>query len=99
VETKERHSAGFDGRMPGRVRGLRLSWTDTATRDITVTIHYDFMMTCRGISGNGSPLAMARAAPIMLDRFTSERLAVVEAESAVDERPIRYRVVRLPSMS
>jgi hypothetical protein len=82
---RKRHSAELPWPPPGVSVGFVFRGPDTATRDITVTIHYE-LYDGLPILGKWLTVSNGTSRAIMLDRFTSERLAVVEAESAVDER-------------
>lgn len=89
--------------LPWPPAGARLDLTfrgpDDATRDLEVQVHYEIY---QGVPVIGKWLTIRNGTgrTITLDRFSSERLAAVEAESAVDERPdIAWRTPAITVLS
>ena len=85
VWKRKRHSTDLPWPLPGATLALHFRGPDDATRGIRVTVYHELY---DGLPVLGKWLTVSNGTdhPITLDRFTSERLAVVEAESAVDER-------------
>ncbi len=82
---RKRHSADLPWPPPGAALALSFRGPNEATRGITVTVHHE-VYDGLPVWGKWLTVSNGTARAIMLDRFTSERLAAVEAESAVDER-------------
>lgn len=82
---RKRHSAELPWPPPGATLALSFHGPNEATRGITVTVHHALY---DGLPVLGKWLTVSNGTDrtITLDRFASERLAAVEAESAVDER-------------
>lgn len=84
----KRTRPGADLAWPPRGTGLTLAFRgpDDATRDVAVDVHYEIY---DGIPVIGKWLTVSNGTTrsLGLDRVAVERLALVEAESAVDERP------------
>ncbi len=70
----------------GNAVDLVFQGPDEATRGVTVTIHYE-LLDGLPVLGKWLVLSNGTAKGVTVDRCTVERLAVVEAESAVDQRP------------
>ena len=85
VWKRKRHSADLPWPPPGATLALNFQGPNEATRDITVTVHHE-LYDGLPVLGKWLTVSNGTARTLTLDRFTSERLAVVEAESAVDER-------------
>lgn len=85
VWKRKRHSANFPWPLPGATLALTFRGPTESTRGIIVTVHHEIY---DGLPVLGKWLTVSNGTEraITLDRFASERLAVVEAESAVDER-------------
>ena len=82
---RKRHSADLPWPPPGASLALNFHGPNEATHGITVTIHHE-LYDGLPVLGKWLTVSNGTARTITLDRFASERLAVVEAESAVDER-------------
>jgi len=82
---RKRHSAELPWPPPGTTLALSFRGPNEATRGITVTVHHE-LYDGLPVLGKWLTVSNGTERPITLDRFASERLAVVEAESAVDER-------------
>jgi hypothetical protein len=85
VWKRKRHSADLPRPLPGATLALTFRGPDEATRGVTVTIHHE-LYDGLPIFGKWLTFSNGSAHTITLDRFSSERLGIVEAESAVDER-------------
>ncbi|MCW5551967.1 MAG: alpha-galactosidase [Verrucomicrobiae bacterium] len=85
VWKRKRHSADLPWPLPGATLALTFGGPTESTRGIAVTVHHEIY---DGLPVLGKWLTVSNGTEraITLDRFASERLAVVEAESAVDER-------------
>ena len=95
----KRHHADIPWPPPGMSLDLRFRGSEGPHRDLFVTVHHELY---DGLPVFGKWLTVSNGGPreIILDRFTSERLAVVEAESAVDERPnIAWRTPAIDVLS
>jgi len=82
---RKRHSADLPWPPPGATLALSFRGPNEATRGITVAIHHE-LYDGLPVLGKWLTVSNGTARTITLDRFASERLAIVEAESAVDER-------------
>ncbi len=82
---RKRHSADLPWPPPGASLALNFRGPNEATRGITVTVHHE-LYDGLPVLGKWLTVSNGTAGTITLDRFASERLAVVEAEAAVDER-------------
>lgn len=82
---RKRHSADLPWPPPGATLALSFRGPNEATRGITVTVHHE-LYDGLPVLGKWLTVSNGTARTITLDRFASERLAIVEAESAVDER-------------
>ncbi len=82
---RKRHSADLPWPPPGATLALSFRGPNESTRDITITVHHELY---HGLPVLGKWLTVSNGTQrtITLDRLASERLAIVEAESAVDER-------------
>lgn len=83
---RKRHAAALAWPAPGVSLAFDYHGPDDATRDIQITVHYE-LYDGLPVIAKWFTLTNRSTRAITLDRFTSERLAMVEAESAVDERP------------
>jgi hypothetical protein len=82
---RTRHNADLPWPPSGARIALKFRGPTEATREIIITVHHEMYdglpVTCKWLTiSNGT------SRTITIDRFASERLAVVEVESAVDER-------------
>ncbi|MBE0545864.1 MAG: alpha-galactosidase [Verrucomicrobia bacterium] len=82
---RKRHSANLPWPLPGTTLALTFRGPTESTRGITVTVHHE-LYDGLPVLGKWLTVSNGTTRAITLDRFASERLAVVEAESAVDER-------------
>ncbi len=82
-----RHAGNGTWPAPGASLTLEFAGDTAACRGITVGLHYEIY---DGIPVIGKWLTVSNATSrtITVDRLTTERLAIVEAESAVDERQL-----------
>jgi len=85
VWKRKRHSADLPWPPPGTTLALNFRGPDDATHGILVTVHHK-LYDGLPVLGKWLTVSNGTKRSITLDRFASERLAVVEAESAVDER-------------
>ncbi|MFO0914800.1 MAG: hypothetical protein U0795_17715 [Pirellulales bacterium] len=83
---KKRHAADLPFPPAGSAIDMVYRRPLEGTPDLTVTVHYEIY---DGIPVIGKWISVTNegSRSIRLDRFQGERLACVEAESAVDERP------------
>lgn len=83
---RARRGASLPWPPAGRAVDLDFAGATEETRGITVTVRHEIY---DGVPVLGKWLTVSNgtARSLSLDRFTLERLAMVEAESAVDERP------------
>ena len=81
----KRHHADLPWPPPGATFSLIFHGSDETTRNISVTVHHE-LYDGLPVLGKWLTVSNGTGHTITLDRFTSKRLAVVEAESAVDER-------------
>ena len=96
---RKRHSADLPWPPPGATLALNFRGPDEATRGVTVTVHHE-LYDGLPVLGKWLTVSNGTARTITLDRFTSERLAIVEAESAVDERTdIAWRTPTITALS
>lgn len=86
VWKRKRRSADLPWPPPGAAVDFVFRGPDGATGGIAVTVHYE-IYDGLPVIGKWISIKNAQAKPIRIDRFESERLAVVEGESAVDDRP------------
>ncbi len=96
---KVRHSADLAWPPSGVALSLSFRGPDDATRDLTVTVHHELY---DGLPVLGKWLVISNGTDrvVRLDGLATERLAIVEAESAVDERPnIAWRTPALTVLS
>jgi hypothetical protein len=94
-----RHAGNGTWPAPGASLTLEFAGDTAACRGITVGLHYEIY---DGIPVIGKWLTVSNATSrtITVDRLTTERLAIVEAESAVDERPnIAWRTPAITTLS
>lgn len=82
---RKRHATGGDWPPSGVRVSFTYSSPDSVVRPVRVTVHYELYdglpVYCKWITVENLGLE-----PITVDTFTSELIAAVEAESAVDER-------------
>lgn len=81
-----RHSANLPWPPPGVALSLTFHGPDEATREVTVTVHHE-LYDGLPVLGKWLTISNGTSRTITIDRLATERLAAVEAESAVDERP------------
>jgi hypothetical protein len=96
---RTRHSADLPWPPAGAAVDLVFRGPDEATRGLSVTVHHEIY---DGVPVLGKWLVVSNGTDhvVTLDRFTSERLAVVEAEAAVDDRPgVSWRTPALDVLS
>lgn len=86
VWKRKRHAAPLAWPPAGVSVDLRFGGSTPATRDITVLIHHE-IYDGLPVLGKWLTVQNGTSNALTLDRFALERLAIVEAESAVDERP------------
>lgn len=99
VWKRKRHAADLPWPPPGANLALEFRGPTEATRGITITIHHE-LYDGLPVLGKWLTVSNGTASAITLDRFSSERLAVVEAESAVDERTdIAWRTPAITPLS
>ena len=93
---RTRHSANLPWPPPGAALDLAFRGSSGVGTNVVVSLHYEIY---DGLPAIGKWLSVSNigANPVTLDRFTSEMLGLVEAESAVDERPTNRW--RLPAVS
>ncbi len=93
---RSRRSAGLPWPPPGASLDLAFRGSSGPVSNVVVSIHYEIY---DGLPVIGKTLSVSNnsSEPVTLDRFTSEILGMVEAESAVDERPTNRW--RLPAVS
>jgi len=95
----KRHSADLPWPPPGAALALRFQGPTEASRGITVTVHHE-LYDGLPVLGKWLTVSNGTGRILTLDRFASERFAVVEAESAVDERTeIAWRTPPLTVLS
>lgn len=80
-----RHAADLPWPPHGKALTLSFRGPTDATRDVTVDVHYE-IYDGLPVIGKWITVRNDTGRPLRLDRLTTERLAAVEAESAVDER-------------
>ena len=96
---RARHSAGLPWPPLGTALTLSFRGPNDATRLVALKIHYE-LYDGLPVLGKWLTLSNGTDHPIRIDRLTTERLAVVEAESAVDERPnIAWRTPAISVLS
>lgn len=81
-----RRSAPLPWPPPGISFTVSFRGPDDATRDVHVKVHYE-LYDGLPVLGKWLSISNGTQRAINLDKLTTERLSVVEAESAVDERP------------
>lgn len=95
----KRHSADLPWPPPGVTGDFSYAGPDEATRGVVVTVHYE-LYDGLPVLGKWLTVSNGTAKPITLDRATTEFLAAVEAESAVDSRPTnKWRLPPIAVMS
>ncbi|MFN0067942.1 MAG: alpha-galactosidase [Limisphaerales bacterium] len=80
-----RRAAELPWPPPGRVLTLNFRGPDEGTRGLAVAVHHE-LYDGLPVLGKWLSVSNGTGRAVRLDRFESERLAIVEAESAVDER-------------
>ncbi|MBL9135506.1 MAG: hypothetical protein JNK85_06540 [Verrucomicrobiales bacterium] len=94
-----RHAGNKTWPAPGASLTLEFAGEAAACRGITVSLHYEIYDGIPVI-GKWITVSNATSRTITIDRLTTERLAIVEAESAVDERPdIAWRTPAITTLS
>ena len=83
---RTRHSANLPWPPPGATLSLTFRGPDEATRDIAITVHHE-LYDGLPVLGKWITVSNGTSRTITLDRLATERIAAVEAEAAVDERP------------
>ncbi len=83
---RTRHSANLPWPPPGATLSLRFRGPDDSTRDIMIAVHHE-LYDGLPVLGKWITVSNGTQRTITLDRLASERIAAVEAEAAVDERP------------
>ena len=83
---RTRPGANLPWPPPGATLSLTFRGPDEATRDLTVTVHHE-LYDGLPVLGKWTTISNGTPRTITLDRLATERLAAVEAEAAVDERP------------
>ncbi len=81
-----RHSADLPWPPNGAALTLSFRGPDDATRGLAVEVHYE-IYSQMPVLGKWLTISNGTSHPLRINRLTTERLAAVEAESAVDERP------------
>ena len=96
---RKRHAAPLPWPTPGVTLDLHYQGPDEATRPITVSIHYE-LYDGLPVLGKWVRVQNGGAKPVTLETLTTELLACVEAESAVDARETnRWRLPPISVMS
>ena len=96
---RKRHSADLPWPPPGATLDFTYTGPDAATRGVAVTVHYE-LYDGLPVLGKWLTVSNGTSQPLTLDRVTTEVLAAVEAESAVDSRPTnRWRLPPLAVLS
>jgi hypothetical protein len=89
---RRRHAANLPWPPPGVTLDFVYEGRAAETTGLRVTVHYE-MYDGLPLWGKWLTLSNGTARAVMLDRLTTETLACVEAESAVDARPTnRWRL-------
>lgn len=95
----KRHHADIPWPPPGMSLDLHFHGPEGPNRNVFVTVHHE-LYDGLPVFGKWLTVSNGTAREIVLDRFTLERLATVEAESAVDERPnIAWRTPAIDVLS
>jgi hypothetical protein len=81
-----RHSANLPWPPPRATLSLTYRGPDDATRDVSVVVHHE-LYDGLPVLGKWLTISNGTSRTITVDRLATERIAAVEAESAVDERP------------
>ncbi len=81
-----RHAADLPWPPPGARLTLSFQGTSTESRNVTVQVHYE-LYDGLPVLGKWMSVHNGTARPVRIDHLETERLAMVEADSAVDERP------------
>jgi len=96
---RKRHSADLPWPPPGATFTLNFRGPDDSTRGVTITVHHE-LYDGLPVLGKWLTVSNGTERPITLDRFTSERLAIVESESAVDDRTdVAWRTPAITTLS
>jgi hypothetical protein len=85
VWKRKRHGADLAWPLPGVAIDFTYRGPSEATQGIAITVHYE-LYDGLPVIAKWLTVTNAGTKPVRLDRFEVERLAFVEAESAVDER-------------
>ena len=83
---RARHGPNLPWPPPGATLSLTFYGPDEATRDVIVTVHHE-LYDGLPVLGKWMSISNGTSRAILIDRLATERIAAVEAESAVDERP------------
>lgn len=81
-----RRSAELPWPPPGAALALAFGGPDDTTRGLRVEVHYE-LYDRLPVLGKWLTVSNGTSRAVRIDHFVTERLAAVEAESAVDERP------------
>ena len=96
---RKRRAADLPWPLPGVAVDFVYRGPDAATKDVEVTVHYE-LYHGKPILGKWISVKNLGQQPIKLSKFESERLALVEAESAVDSRgPGDWRLPEIDVLS
>ncbi len=96
---RKRPAADLPWPPPGVTLDLRFEGKDDARRGLAVTVHHE-LYDGMPVLGKWLTVSNGTGRTIHLDRVTTELLALVEAESAVDQRPTnRWRLPPVSVMS
>ncbi len=96
---RKRRGADLPWPLPGVAIDCIYRSDDARAAGVLVTVRYE-LYDGLPVLGKWISVSNSSGQPVRLDRFESERLAVVEAESAVDERPgVAWRVPDLDVLS
>ncbi|MFO0898719.1 MAG: hypothetical protein U0836_14945 [Pirellulales bacterium] len=96
---RKRRAADLPWPLPGVAIDCIYRSDDPRAAGVLVTVRYE-LYDGLPVLGKWISVSNSSGQPVRLDRFESERLAVVEAESAVDERPgVAWRVPDLDVLS
>lgn len=97
--TSKRHHADLPWPPPGMTVDLHFRGPEGPYHDLVVVAHHE-LYDGLPIFGKWLTISNGTTRTIILDRFAVERLAIVEAESAVDERPkIAWRTPAIDVLS
>jgi hypothetical protein len=96
---RKRHDAGLPWPPAGAAADLLFEGSDDATRGVSVTVRHE-IYDGAPVLGKWLTISNGTTRTITIDRFAVEDLAIVEAESAVDERPdVAFRTPAIDVLS